>query len=312
MGGSTLSISLVIPTLNAGRGFATLLHRLKGQGRLPLEILVLDSGSRDGTRESLLQFPEVRLIELSGSPGPASWNRGCEEARGDLVVFLSQDALPANGDWLNHLAAPFEDDSVAGVYGRQEASATSSPLWNFRMAKRFCRKAHARRLKVGDPIRHKSLPFFIENAAVRRSVWQGIHFNENLPVGADRVWARQAVLASYTVTYTPDALVTRELPLGLRAAFELGKLTGYADRQFGDGGGTLWSDSRRFARDAAWFLLSGFAWGALPYLALEDAAHQYGYLLGQRMQRPMPVPEGLEKSTLWPDQHEADDLNRAA
>ena len=312
MGGSGLSISLVIPTLNAGRGFATLLHRLKGQGRLPLEILVLDCGSRDGTRETLLQFPEVRLVELSGSPGPAGWNRGCEEARGDLVVFIGQDALPANGDWLNHLAAPFEDDSVAGVYGRQEASATSSPLWNFRMAHRFCRKAHWRRLKVGDPIRHKSLPFFIENAAVRRSVWQGIHFNENLPVGADRVWARQAVLASYTVAYSPEALVTRELQLGLRAAFELARQTAYVDRQFGEAGGTLWPDSRRFSRKAAWFLISGFAWGALPYLLAEDLAQQYGYVLGQRMQRPISAVEGLEKSTLWPDGREADDLNRAA
>jgi rhamnosyltransferase len=312
MGGSSLSISLVIPSLNSGRGFATLLHRLKGQGRLPLEILVVDSGSRDGTRETLLQFPEVRLIEVSGGLGPASWNRGCEEAKGDLVVFLGQDGLPANGDWLNHLTAAFEDDSVAGVYGRQEASATSSPLWNFRMAQRYCRKEHARRLKVGDPIRHKSLPFFIENAAVRRSVWQGIHFNENLPVGADRVWARHAVLASYTVAYSPDAVITRELHLGLKAAFELARLTGYVDRQFGDAGGTLWPDSRRFTRAAAWFLLSGFAWGALPYLLLEDAAHQYGYFLGQRMQRPIPAVEGLEKSTLWPDKHEAHDLKRAA
>jgi rhamnosyltransferase len=312
MGGSGLSISLVIPILNPGRGFGTLLHRLKGQGRAPLEILVVDSGSQDGTREILEQFPEIRLIGVSNATGPAGWNRACEEARGDLVVFLGQDALPANGDWLNHLAAPFEDDSVAGVYGRQEASATSSPIWNFRMAQRFCRKAHWRRLKVGDAIRHKSLPFFLENAAVRRSVWQGIHFNEHLPVGADRVWARQAVLASYTVTYTPDALVTRELPLGLRAAFSLAKLTGHADRQFGDAGGTLWPDSRRFARRAAWFLLSGFAWGALPYLALEAIAHRYGYLLGQRMQPPIPALEGLEKSTLWPDRPESEDLKRAA
>jgi len=47
----------------------------------------------------------------------------------------------------------------------------------------------------------------LDNAAVRRSVWRGIHFNEHLPVGADRVWARQVVLASYTVTYAPDAVV---------------------------------------------------------------------------------------------------------
>ena len=98
----------------------------------------------------------------------------------------------------------------------------------------------------------------------------------------------------------------------MRAAFEVAKLTGYADRQFGEAGGTLWPDSRRSARRAAWFLLSGFAWGALPYLALESAAHRYGYMLGQRMQRPIPALEGLEKSTLWPDKPAAEDLERAA
>src|SRR5207247_8560437 len=94
------------------------------------------------------------------------------------------------------LAAPFMGPSVAGVHSRQEASMESDPLSGFRLGERFCREAHWRRIRVGDAIRHTSLPFFIENAAVRRSVWRGIHFNEHLPLGADRVWARQAVLRS--------------------------------------------------------------------------------------------------------------------
>ncbi|MDQ6884411.1 MAG: glycosyltransferase family 2 protein [Candidatus Dormibacteraeota bacterium] len=312
MGSVSLSISLVIPTLDPGRNFGALLHRLKGQGRTPHEILVVDSGSQDGTKQTLLQFPEVRLIEVANGPGPASWNRACQEASGDLVVFLGQDALPGNGDWLNHLTAPFEDPAVAGVYGRQEASTSSDPIWNFRLAQRYCAQAHWRRLRVGDPVRYKSLPFFLENSAVRRSVWQGIHFNEHLPVGADRVWARQAVLASYTVAYAPDARVARENPVGLKRAFALGRSYGYADRQVGDAGGTLWPDSRRFARRAAWYLLSGFAWGRLPYLAFEDAAHRYGYQLGRRTLRPIPALESVQNSTLWSDQAAANDVKRAA
>ncbi|MDQ6710552.1 MAG: glycosyltransferase [Candidatus Dormibacteraeota bacterium] len=312
MGSSSLSISLVIPTLDPGRHFGALLHRLKGQGRTPLEILVVDSGSQDGTKQTLQQFPEIRLIEVATPPGPASWNRACQEARGDLVVFLGQDAIPADGDWLTHLTAPFEDAAVAGVYARQEASLTSDPLSNFRLAQRYCRQAHSRRLRVGDPIRYKSLPFFLENAAVRRSVWQGIHFNEHLPVGADRVWARQAVLASYTVAYAPDAKVTREMPAGLKRAFSLARFTGYADRQVADAGGTLWPDSRRFARRAAWYLFAGFAWGRLPYLVLEDAAHRYGYKFGRRTLRPIPALESPQNSALWPAESVADDVKRAA
>src|SRR5207245_5995160 len=121
-----------------------------------------------------------------------------------------------------------------------------------RLGQRFCREAHWRRIRVGDAIRYASLPFFIDNAAVRRSVWRGIHFNEHLPVGADRVWARQAVLASITIAYAPDALVIRRVHASLGAAYRLAVLTGHTDEHFGDDGGTPWPDSIRLTKPAVW------------------------------------------------------------
>src|SRR6202165_3050702 len=166
------------------------------------------------------------------------------------------------------------------------------PVVGFRLAQRFCAQPHRRRIRVGDAVAYKSLPFFIDNAAVRRSVWRGIHFNEHLPVGADRVWARQAVLASYTIAYAPDAVVASDVPASLRAAYRLALLTGYTDQHYGDQGGTLWPDSRHLAKPAAWYLLRGLAWGRLPYLAIEDAAQRYGYRLGRRLDRMSPQMRG--------------------
>src|SRR2546430_4499288 len=122
MGDGGFSISIVIPTLNPGRAFGTVLHRIMGQGRTPLEIVCADSGSTDGTRHIVSQFPLARLVDIAEPLGPRSWNRAMEETRGDIVVFLAPDAVPSNGDWLSHLTAPFEDASVGGVYGRQEVS----------------------------------------------------------------------------------------------------------------------------------------------------------------------------------------------
>jgi len=289
---ASLSISIIIPTFNAGRAFGTVLHRLMGQGRLPLEIICADLGSTDGTRHIVNQFPLARLIEIQEPAGPASWNRAMEESRGDVVTFLAQDALPGNGDWLRHLTAPFDDPSVAGVYGRQEVAVGGDPVAGFRLAQRFCREPHQRRIRVGDAIAYKSLPFFIDNAAVRRSVWRGIHFNEHLPVGADRVWARQAVLASYTIAYTPEAVVARDVVAGLKAAYRTAVLTGYTDQHYVDQGGTLWPDSRHFVKRAAWYLLKVFAWGELPYLALEDMVQRYAYRLGRRLDRMSPKLRG--------------------
>ncbi len=292
MGDAVSSISIVIPTLNAGRAFGTVLHRIMGQGRTPIEIICADSGSTDGTRHIVSQFPRARFVAIGEAAGPRSWNRAIEAARGEVVVFLAQDAVPGNGDWLSHLTAPFDDPSVGGVYGLQEVATGGDPVSGFRLAQRFCHEPHARRIRVGDAVAYKSLPFFIDNAAVRRSVWRGIHFNERLPVGADRVWARQVLLASYTITYAPDAVVVRDVRASLKAEYRRAILTGYTDQHYGDQGGTLWPDSRHFVKRAAWYLVKGFAWGGLPYLAIEDVLQRYGYKLGRRLDRMSPRLRG--------------------
>src|SRR4029077_21224429 len=110
------------------------------------------------------QFPAARFVEIAEPAGPRSWNRAMEESRGDVVVFLVQGGLPGNGDWLSHLTAPFEDASVGGVYGRQEGVMGGRPVFGFRLAQRFCAQPHGRRIRVGDPVSYKSLPFFIDNA----------------------------------------------------------------------------------------------------------------------------------------------------
>ena len=292
MAGGPLSISIVIPTLNAGRAFGTILHRIMGQGRTALEIVCADSGSTDGTRHIVSQFPRARFVEVAEPAGPGSWNRAMDEARGDLIVFLAQDALPGNGDWLTNLTTPFDDVSVGGVYGRQEVSVDGDPLTGFRLAQRYCAEPHRRRIRVGDAIAYRSMPFFIDNAAVRHAVWRGIHFNEHLPVGADRVWARQVVLASFTIVYAPEAIVARDVEASLKAAYRQAVLTGYTDQHYGDEGGTLWPDSRHFVKRASWYLLKGLAWGRLPYLAIEDVVQRYGYKLGRRLDRMSPRLRG--------------------
>ena len=100
------------------------------------------------------------------------------------------------------------------------------------------------------------------------------------------------MLASYTIAYVPDAVVVRDVVAGLKAAYRSAVLTGYTDQHYGDQGGTLWPDSRHFVKRAAWYLIKGFAWGELPYLALEDVVQRYAYRLGRRLDRMSPQLRG--------------------
>jgi len=292
MGGSGASISIVIPTRDAGRAFGTVLHRIMGQGLAPLEILVVDAGSQDGTRHIVSQFPDARFVESPVSAGPATWNFACLQARGELVVFLSQDSVPADGDWLKHLAAGLEDPSVGAAYGRQEAAVGSDPIIAHRLARRFPEEAASRRARFGDPVTYASLAFSIDNTAIRRTAFKGIHFNEHLHVGADRAWARQVLLASYTVAYVPAAVVERAVHHTLSKAWKEAILTGWTDEYLDGDGGTMELRAIGSGWKEAWQLVGGWHWDRLPFLTLEDAVWRYGYKLGHRLHRLAPSIRG--------------------
>ncbi len=115
------AISVIVPTLNAGRQIDTLLTRLEQQTRKPDEIIVVDSSSEDITQEMVKRHPEVKLIVIDRKDFNHGGTRDAmlRESIGDFVLFLTQDAMPSGNDYIAKIVAPFADDEVALVYGRQ-------------------------------------------------------------------------------------------------------------------------------------------------------------------------------------------------
>ena len=95
-----MEISVVIPTYNQRERLRLVLHSLANQTleKERFEIVVVDDGSEDGTIEMLESKGGTNLRSLSFFPNRGrNWarNRGIEASRGDLIVFLDGDALPA-------------------------------------------------------------------------------------------------------------------------------------------------------------------------------------------------------------------------
>jgi rhamnosyltransferase len=232
-------VSVVIPTLNAGDRLDRLLETIQAQ-RVPggVEILVIDSRSRDGTPERARHCGARVLSTPRRQFGHGrTRNRAIQEAAGEHVALTVQDALPADEHWLARLIEPLlQQTEVAGSYGLQVAppsaglqARTSSALWclehgrpqvkSLAAPEQFWRMSPQERLQL--------VRFDNVTSCVKRAVWEQVPFPER-DYGEDMSWAQRVLLAGYRITYVPAAQVwhchERGWPYELRRAY----VDGYA------------------------------------------------------------------------------------
>jgi rSAM/selenodomain-associated transferase 2 len=85
-------ISIVMPTLNEAGGIRETLHALVPLRRAGHEVIVVDGGSRDGTRDLAAPFADRVLVAPAGRA--QQMNAGAAAARGDVLWFLHADTVP--------------------------------------------------------------------------------------------------------------------------------------------------------------------------------------------------------------------------
>ena len=107
------AISVIIPTLNAGRHFEELLDGLKNQTLKPAQIIVIDSESTDETLE-LARNRNCKVIKIKRADFDHGTTRklAASEVSGEFAVFLTQDAIPANEYMISELIKPNQGDST--------------------------------------------------------------------------------------------------------------------------------------------------------------------------------------------------------
>lgn len=121
-------VSVIIPTLNAGEQLERLLQMLGKQTVVPDEILVVDSQSTDHTAETARKAGvQVVSVERSEFDHGATRDMALHRTTGDIVVFMTQDALPTDEHLLEHLIAPMNDSQVAACVARQIAYPDARP-----------------------------------------------------------------------------------------------------------------------------------------------------------------------------------------
>jgi glycosyltransferase involved in cell wall biosynthesis len=193
--------SIIIRTYNESRYLPELLREIEAQ-TIPSperEVIVVDSGSTDGTLEIATQRgARIVRIEPEQFSFGRSLNLGCAAARGKHLVFISGHCVPASRDWLSGMIEPLEDGRAELAYGRQ----IGGPETKF--------SEHELLLKYFPPARSESLGKFFcnnANAAVPRTVWEELQFDESLTGLEDMAFGKRLVEAGRRIEYVPSAAV---------------------------------------------------------------------------------------------------------
>jgi rhamnosyltransferase len=277
-------VSAIVPTLNGAATLPALLGALRrrmapGADCALAEIVAIDSGSRDATRE-LLAGAGARVLDLGGAPfghGSAR-NRAAAAAAGDVLLFLTQDVEPIGEDWLAALLEPLEDDRVAGVFGRQVprgASPEEAFLAKVNYAGRPRRLTAADTLAAFGP---GSTLFSNAFGAVRRAVWEAIPFPD-IVMSEDQAWALAALRAGHEIHYEPRAAVYHGHRNGFARAFRRNFDSGSSLQALGLARGAWWSGPAHLARELRWVASqhgAAAAARALAYEAVRMAGFQAG------------------------------------
>ena len=217
---STPSVTVIMRTKNVEDIVGQALDGLFAQDFSDFQVMVVDSGSTDGTRDVVGRYPAtVRVIRAEDYvPGPVL-NEAIRRCSSELVVFQNSDVVPLRTDALSSLVAAFQDPEVMAAFGRQ-LPRPEAHTW--------VRGDYARAFPAAGPA-PEWLPFSLPFAAMRRSAWEARPFYDAAWGSEDTDWGVAARDRGWRIAYVPEAAVMHSHNYTLRQLYGRRFIEGEAD-----------------------------------------------------------------------------------
>ena len=214
-----MTVSVAIPVFNGERYLEEVLAAVFAQRlEAELEVLVIDSGSRDRSRE-IARAAGATLLEIAPEEFGHGRTRNLALARtsGELVAFLTQDATPAHEGWLRaHVESFGLAERVGAAFGPHLPRPEASPLTK-RLLEDFFRDLSP----SGAPVLHRrgDTPYLSNsNSCIARAAWEEVPFRD-IPYSEDQAMGADLLAAGWAKVYNPNAGALHSHDYGLVEGF---------------------------------------------------------------------------------------------
>src|SRR4030042_424006 len=279
-----MNISVIIPTLNAGRLIGQLLSGLLSQDLRPGEIIVIDSSSQDNTVDIAKKTGvSTRVIPRNTFNQGKTLNQAALTAAGDTLVFMTQGAIAVKNRLLRELTAPLQEPDIAATYARQIPRPDAPLLEVFTRHFNYPEKASVKSLNDLKQLGIKT--FFSSNvcSSMKRELFiKAGMFPESVRANEDMVITAKYIINGYKVAYVPEAMVIHSPNYSLlgqyRRYYNIGSsirenrwILDYAHAE---------GEGMKFIQEQIQFVVKKHKFHLIPYIFFESLAKFLGFRMG--------------------------------
>lgn len=284
-----LSVDIIIPVYHPDEKFYQLLKMLEVQTKKPEKILILHTV--EDYQEESLPLPELNEIRITVHPvKKQNFDHGGTRKLGavlceaDLLMLMTQDAIPADEFLIKRLLEPYRDQSVAATYARQLPNEKADLVELYTRSFNYPKKSM---LKSGQDIERLGIKaFFCSNvcATYRRDIYGKLGgFVEKTIFNEDMILAHKILQAGYRIAYAADAKVIHSHKYSYFQQFTRNFDLGVSHRQYAEIFKSVSSESegRKLVKQTLRFLIDKKKYLLIPDLILSSGFKYLGYLLGE-------------------------------
>lgn len=192
-------LSIIMRSYNEGWALKETLPALQSQSMKDWELIVIDSGSTDGSVDMIKNAEPAHFIQIESCDYNPSkvMNHGMQLAKTPYGIFLNADATPQGTNWLAPLYEALLDDRVAAVFGRQIPRPDCEAVFACDYHRCF---GPDRESAYWDHF------FSMVSSGLRKDIWSKRGFDESLTYAEDDEYTRWCKQQGYKVVYCDQSV----------------------------------------------------------------------------------------------------------